>query len=481
MRRHLLLVPLLVLVPACGGMEGGGFGDDDFGATPGGVKDLTLARELIAAGQIPPAEALLVEAMFAEHDLGLTGPPCNETLCLKAGAGVAPDLAGVDHAWLQVGMSSNVDPDTWQRPATTFIYTVDVSGSMSWDYTGDQPAPSRLALALLHALTDELDAQDEVAMVTYGSSIDTPLPITRGDQHAAVHAAIADLHEDGSTNMEAGLARAYELGVAARARGRDHVRIVLFTDTQPNLGATTPSEFETYVAAGAEDGVEITVIALGLGIGAEVLAGMSHLRGANAFSMVDNDDTAIFMDESYPWFTTPIAYDLSLAVTPSAGLTVDRAYGFPSEETELAVSTVFLSKRKGALLVSLAPGDATALDTLSANLDLAYTTPAGTPRGEALHVERGGAPLDERGQWFGQTSVASTTALALLVAGMHDAAEAYASDPVTAQTIMQAAYDRYAEDAAASEDLQLAIEVDFAAAMLQLIIDRAPQGSLYGA
>src|SRR5262245_16200357 len=139
MRRLLLL---FLLLPACGGLEGGSFGDDalgddDFGATPGGVKDMTIARELVANGPIPPPEALLVEAMFSEHDLPLSGAPCSMTLCLKAGAGVAPDRAGVSHGWLQVGMSSNVDPETWQRPPTTFILTVDVSGSMGWG--GDNP------------------------------------------------------------------------------------------------------------------------------------------------------------------------------------------------------------------------------------------------------------------------------------------------------------------------------------------------------
>jgi Ca-activated chloride channel family protein len=482
MRRLLLCVPLLLLTSACG-MEGGGgsFGDDDgFGATPGGVKDLTLARELVANGQIPPAEALLVEAMFAEHDLGLTGAPCNVTLCLKAAAGVAPDRGGADHGWLQVGLSSNVDPDTWQRPATTFIYAVDVSGSMGWQYADDSPTPGHLARTLLHAITNEVTPADEVAIVTYGSDVTTALPITSGAGRDTIHAAIDALTEDGSTNMEAGLERAYDLGAAAVARGRGNVRVILFTDEQPNVGATEPSQFETIVADGAARGVGLTVAALGLGIGAEVLAGMSHLRGANAFSVIDNDEAAVFMNENYPWFTTPIAYDLDVDVAPSAGLGVDHAYGFPGNSPALSVSTVFLSKHKGALLISLSPADETALDGLAANLELSFTTAAGEPQSAALHVERGGAPLDERGQWFAQTSVASTTALALLVSGMHDAAAQYASDPDAAEVTMQGAYDRYAADAAAIGDPQLPAEVDFAAAMLQLIIARAPQGSLYG-
>src|SRR5215208_6216882 len=109
----------------------------DFGATPGGVKDMHLARDLIAQGTVPPAAALLVEGMFSEHDLGLTGAPCALPLCLRAAGGVAPDLDGHPRGWLQIGMSSAIDSSTWQPPPTTYVMTVDVSGSMGWE-AGDQ-------------------------------------------------------------------------------------------------------------------------------------------------------------------------------------------------------------------------------------------------------------------------------------------------------------------------------------------------------
>ena len=475
------VLAVAVAAAACGG-DFAGYGAGDFGATPGGVKDMRYARELIAAGQVPPPEALLVEGMFAEHDLGLTGASCEQPLCLRAAAGVAPDRDGAPRGWLQVGLSSNVDPDAWQRPPTTFIFTVDVSGSMGWEYV-DEPSPGVLSRALLHELADELRADDEVAIVTYGSDVETALAVRSGDDRAAVHAAIDELTTDGATNMEAGLRRAYQLGRDATARGRRNVRIVLFTDVQPNVGATGATEFEQLVADGADDGVDVTVLALGLGIGPEVLQGMAHLRGANAFSLIDFDDVERFIADEYPWFTTPLAFDLAVGVTPSPGLAVDRAYGFPTgpgEEPALEVSTVFLSRRKGALLVSLRPEVADALDTLAAELTLSFTTPGGQARAQTLRVARDGAALDERGQWFAQPSVAHTTSLALLVSGMEAAAVAYAEDPAGAEAIMTAADARFAADAAALAAPALEPEVELSAAMLALIVARAPQGSLYG-
>src|SRR4051812_3016659 len=101
-----------LLLSACGGDGGGG----GMGATVGGVKDMRLARDLIGRGMVPPSDAILVEAMFSEHDLPLAGPPCERTLCLRSAAGFAPELDGTGRGFVQIGLSSAVDPATWQRP-----------------------------------------------------------------------------------------------------------------------------------------------------------------------------------------------------------------------------------------------------------------------------------------------------------------------------------------------------------------------------
>lgn len=479
-----VLAPVLalsLLAAGCGGLDGGGLpgGGGGTGATVGGVKDMRLARELIARGQIPPPAALLVEGMFAEHDLGLTGAPCVDTLCLRAAAGVAPDAGGVPRGWVQVGLSSNVDPAIYRRPATTFIYTVDVSGSMGWGGDIELSTPGELARQTLHGLADHLDPGDKAAIVTYGSSVTVPLGFVSDRQQ--VHAAIDRLRESGVTDMESGVRKAIELGREARARG-EQVRIVLFTDVQPNVGATSPSAFEQLVAAGAAEGVATTVIGLGLGMGPEIMQSMAHVRGANAFGIIEDGDVDTFLADEYPWFVAPIAYDLSVGLRLPTGLDIHAPYGFPTgfaDDPTLTAASVFLSKRRGALLVSLA-GDEAALDALGADLDLSWTTPGGFAKTTALTVARAGAALDERGQWFAQTATARTAALALLVEGMHAAAEQYPFSPAEAEVTMAAAAARFDADAAAIGAADLAPEVELARAMLALIAARAPQGTLYG-
>ena len=481
----IVLSSLALGAAACGldstaDSAGDGFGGGDgFGATPGGVKDMELARELLDNGQIPPPGAILVEGMFSEHDLGLAGEPCKRTLCLRAAAGIAPDAEGTPAGWVQLGLSSTVDPETWARPSTTFVMTVDVSGSMGWEYQdGEYPSAGQLSRELLRGLAEELTRRDRVAIVTYGDDVGEPLRLTAGDD-PAFDAVVEGLSTDGSTNMEAGLVRAYRIAREAIQDGEtDEVRILLFTDVQPNVGLTEASDFERMVSDGADDGIGITVLAVGLGIGPEVLASMAHLRGGNAFSFFRQSDVEAFMAEDWPWFTSPIAHDLSLEVTPRADLQVGEKYGFPGgEQPGLEVSSVFLSRRKGALLFSLEGDD---LSAMGADIALSYIDADGERVNEQLTAAHGGEPLDERGHHFDQEATARATSLALLVSGMRRAAELYAESPDQAETIMSRTDERFAADAAAIADPTLDVELEMSARMLALISERAEQGTLYG-
>lgn len=482
-----LVIPLLALSlsTGCSAFGSASLGTGaEFGATPGGIKDLSSARDLVANGQVPPPSALLVEAAFSEHDLPLTGTPCVRTLCLRSALGIAPDLDGKQSGWLQIGMSSNVDPATYGRPTIHAILTVDVSGSMGWDLSradsgSGYTTAGRLAYLLANRIAGQLTPGDSVSLVTYGSSVSTVFESIAGDDPMIV-TEINRLKTNGSTNMEAGLRRAYE--IASRHKGvAVESRVFLFSDEQPNVGATTATEFQSIVGNGASDGIGITLFGLGLGHSNELTERLSHLRGANAFSLAKQQDVDALMQDSWPWMATPLAYDLKVNVTPTSGFTVTQNYGFPGVATSspsLDVATVFLSKRKGALLVQLG-GTGTNLTGLGASSQLGYNNLSGQPISDSLSSVYSGNPLDARNMYFQQPSVGKTVALAMMVSNMHKAAELYRTSPTGAVSLMEKVVTRIVDDAAALADPTFDREVKLAQDVLALMKKGAPQGDLY--
>jgi Ca-activated chloride channel family protein len=400
---------------------------------------------------------------------------------LRGALGIAPDEKDAAAAWMQIGMSSTIDPATYQRPNVTLIMTVDVSGSMGWSYGEDAqyPSPGQLARKLLHQLNAKLTENDRIAIVTYGSTASVKMGLTSGGDHATVDGVIDSLHTDGSTNMEAGLQVAYELADEA-AKDAGEVRLVLFTDEQPNVGATQPSQFEQMVAAGAEKKIGLTVFGLGPGLGQAQMVAMSHLRGGNAFSFSKSAEIDVFMQDQWPWFASAIANELEVNLTPDAATKIAAGYGFPTTDgsptASLKVSSVFLSKRRGAMLVKLQRDD---LSTFAVNGTLDYLPAVGDPVHDALTLNYTGEAKDARGQYFAQPSVAKTVALTLLVTSMRDAAEKYTSDHSAAVGVMQKASDRFALDIAGLGDASLDEEAAFAKALLQLMKENKPQGDLY--
>ena len=477
----LFVVVLWASPLACGGLM-----DSDFGATPGGVQDMGLARELVENGMVPNAECFSVEGMFSEHELGLEGEACETTLCLRGGLGLAPDLDGREMAWFQVGLSSSIDIEEFTRPPLTVVACVDVSGSMGWSYVGDEgpdPSPAALTHRLLGALAAELGEGDRLAIVTYGSDVATPLALTPGTEQDHIRRVIDNLGANGSTNMEAGLIRAFE--IAAGASGEGHVRVMLFTDVQPNVGATTASEFEGMVAEAAEQDVGLTVFGMGLGLGQEVLDAMVHLRGGNAFSLFEYDDVAELVSDDWPWLACPIAHELKVLMTLPEGFKLGQAYGFPGDhdlrQAGIEVASVFLSKRRGAMLLRVEAENAEALSELSLAGQIDFEDLTGQAHQTQLTATADGISIDARGHGYSQAAVARTVSLALMVDGMQRAAERYAANRSDAVDLMKQVVNRLASDLGATSDEALETELRFARDLLDLMEEGAPQGNLYPA
>jgi Ca-activated chloride channel homolog len=448
------------------------------GATPGGLQDLNNARDLIAQEIVPPAEALLVEGLFSEHDLPLESSGCDEPLCIQGALGWQED-----HGWLQLGLSSNIDMETFERTDLSLMLLIDVSGSMGWSY-GNDGLPAAITRSLANRFITEMTVTDEVGIATFDYVAHSIQTLISGGNQDLLLEKIKTMATGGSTNMEAGL----QLADAMISRSENETtqkRIILLTDAHANVNATNPASFMAMARSLAERGIGLTVIGCGLGLNPDLMSAMIDLQGANGFSLMNAEAVDTFFDDNWPYCVSPVATDLQVTVTPGPPFDLIRGYGFPGDTAgALSASTIFLSKARGALLVELGGGS---LPDLSTTLEISYLTPAGDPVSQTLSLAMPPeASADESGRYFTEYGVQKTTALALVMHDLHQAAVIYGESQAAAATLAENGANRFRDDLEAlvqikpEDEAALRTDLAMAEALAVLMRGGAPQGTLYG-
>ncbi len=326
------------------------------GATPGGAQDIGYARDRIEAGQIPHPNAFTPEGLFSEHDLPLAhAAPCQQRLCVGGGSMPVHLLAQPEVTHLaQLGFSSNLTK-SFRRPPITLVAVVDRSGSMSGQ-------PLELVRKSLRTVVSQMRPDDRLAIVGYHSTAHIVIGPTRANKTHLLETAINSLHSEGATALEDGLALGFSVAHTA-ARGRSGTtRVMLFTDERPNVGRTDAAGFMSMAQRASRQGIGLTTIGVSTHFGAELAQKVSSVRGGNLFFFPDVDRMQEKFRDEFDTMVTELAYDLQLKVTPRLGMKIAGVYGIPGKaltwkgkSLEMTVSTIFLSRKKGAIYVAFAP------------------------------------------------------------------------------------------------------------------------------
>lgn len=407
-----------VAVLCVAGLLAGCASPGGFGATVGGSQDINLARMKIDAGIVPNPEDIAPEGVYAEQDMPLVGPACDQVLCVRAEQGIADNVElQRPEVFIHLGLASSIDPATFHRRPQNLAVVIDHSGSM--EEAGKLDAVKDAALRLI----DQLDAGDQLTLIQFSTSADHligPEAVIDREKFKAVvrGIAIAD-----TTCIECGLRMAYQDLSAARSDMRDD-RVLLFTDGLPNVGATGDGEFTTLLSDWAAQGEYLTVFGVGVDFGQALVTRIAAVRGANYVFLPGAERTRTVFDEELDFLLTPIAYELALQIEPAAGLKLEAVYGIPGVEPGAAtasstVATVFLSKRKGAIVARISgtpnPGDSLATTSLS------YKMPDGSVVSGSLLSRFEGSAVP----WYSSPGVRKAVALTNFAIGARKACELY--------------------------------------------------------
>ncbi len=212
-------------------------------------------RRFLNNGTLPPQDAVRIEEMINYFTYDYPQPRGEhpfETLTEIASCPWQPQ-----HHLLKVALQGKKMP-TEHLPASNLVFLIDVSGSMD--------APNKLPLlkSSFKLLADQLRPRDKIAIVVYAGAAGLVLPSTPGNEKPRIKAAIDELQAGGSTAGGAGIQLAYKVAREHFVKGGNN-RVILATDGDFNVGASSDAEMVRLIEKERESGVFLTVLGFGMG------------------------------------------------------------------------------------------------------------------------------------------------------------------------------------------------------------------------
>ncbi len=325
----------------------------------GGAQDINHFRGEAGALRVPMPDTLTPEGLMGDYDLVIgTDQPCRATFCL-AGEAMKADLMlrPDDKVFVGLGFTSDIDAKTWKRQPLNLVAVVDKSGSMSGH-------PMDMVRKSLKQVVGQLGPDDQISIVLYGDRSHVFLEPTRitAANRASVLKSIDAISIAGSTNMEEGLRVGYDTAFASAANFKGVTRLMLFTDEQPNVGATDADTFMGMAEDASKRHIGLTTIGVGVQYDAPLATRIGSVRGGNLFFLRDDKDVKSVFSAKLDTMVSEVAWDVKMTLTPHPGYRITGVYGVPGElmgaqgenTVTVTVPTAFFSTTGGGIFVGLA-------------------------------------------------------------------------------------------------------------------------------
>ncbi len=137
------------------------------------------------------------------------------------------------------------------------VFLIDTSGSM---YGDDRLGLIQQSFSML---TDSLDELDTVSIVTYAGDSRVALEGESGENKTRIANVLQDLNASGSTNGQGGIQKAYSVAQKYYRKNANN-RVILATDGDFNVGASSKSELIDLIARKRAGGIYLSVLGVGM-------------------------------------------------------------------------------------------------------------------------------------------------------------------------------------------------------------------------
>jgi Ca-activated chloride channel family protein len=212
-------------------------------------------RRMLNEGQLPQTNMIRIEELLNYFSYDYPQPKGEVPFSVYTEMGLCPwnQKRNLVHIGIQ---GKKMDMST--APANNLVFLLDVSGSMNdWNKLP-------LVKKSMQLLLDNMRPQDRIAIVVYAGAAGLALPSTSGEEKEKIIAALDNLEAGGSTAGGAGIKLAYKTALENMLRGGNN-RIILCTDGDFNIGASSDADLTQIVEENRNKGVFLTVLGFGMG------------------------------------------------------------------------------------------------------------------------------------------------------------------------------------------------------------------------
>ncbi|MGB3466168.1 MAG: von Willebrand factor type A domain-containing protein [Cyclobacteriaceae bacterium] len=235
-------------------------------------------RRFLNNGQMPPADAVRVEEMINYFSYDYPQPKGNDPFSVTTE--IAPAPWNSQHQLVHVGIQGE-KIDTEDLPASNLVFLLDVSGSMN------RVNKLPLLKSAFQLLVAQLRPEDKVSIVVYAGAAGMVLEPTSGDNKSKILNAFKNLSAGGSTAGGAGIELAYATAKEHFIKGGNN-RIILATDGDFNVGASSDKAMEDLIEEKRNDGIYLTVLGFGMGNYKDSKMEILADKGNGNYAYIDN-------------------------------------------------------------------------------------------------------------------------------------------------------------------------------------------------
>jgi Ca-activated chloride channel family protein len=265
----------------------------------------TNIRRFLNNGQVVPKDAVRVEEMINFFKYQYPQPVGNDPFSINTEYANCP--WNPNHKLLKIGLQGK-DIPTSKLAASNIVFLIDVSGSMN------DANKLPLLKESMKLLVKQMRKQDRIAIVVYAGAAGLVLPSTSGADKDKIYEALNKLSAGGSTAGGAGIELAYKTAQENFAKGGNN-RVVLATDGDFNVGASSDGDMQTLIEAKRKSGVFLTCFGYGMGNYKDSKLETLADKGNGNYAYVDNMQEADrFLNKEFKGSMYAIAKDVKIQI-----------------------------------------------------------------------------------------------------------------------------------------------------------------------